>query len=207
MEKKKNVKRGLIASMAIIVLCLSIAVGVSYALFTQDMTVNNHLRAGKLEATLERVSLEYTQLTDEGVLKAVTNTTKKDFTNASGENVFDFDEAANLIVPGSYFDATMKLSNLGDVAFKYSIGIDLVEGDPELAEQLQLTLTYSGGSKTVKLGELANGLTIDVDTINAGESAHSFNVKVEFIDSAANNDAENQNVKFDLFVKAVQATA
>ena len=59
-------KRILLVSCSIILLCLMIITGLTYALFTDQFSVGNHLEAGRLNVTLERTHLEYSVLDEFG---------------------------------------------------------------------------------------------------------------------------------------------
>ena len=188
--------------------CTCIITGVSYALFTDSVSVTNHLQAGKLDVTLERTDLTYCILNDAGVLETVTVDADLDFTSSTANNVFGIDASGMKVVPGSYFVAKMKMGNKGNVAFTYDVSISLLEGNNALAEQLTVTVTHPNGSTTVKkLSELTNGLTITAGTMGATDSAQEFTVAVSFDDATANNSAMNKSVVFDLVVTAEQATA
>ena len=203
---KRN--RILLIASAVILLCTCIITGVSYALFTDSVSVTNHLQAGKLDVTLERTDLTYCILNDAGVLETVTVDADLDFTSSTANNVFGIDASGMKVVPGSYFVAKMKMGNNGNVAFTYDVSISLLEGNNALAEQLTVTVTHPNGSTTVKkLSELTNGLTITAGTMGATDSAQEFTVAVSFDDATANNSAMNKSVVFDLVVTAEQATA
>ena len=206
-------KRALLISCSVILLCMSIIVGMTYALFTDSISVKNHLQAGNLEITLKRNSLKYCILNDEGVL-AENEAGELDLTDPTDKNVFELDREDVVIVPGSYFDAEMEIANKGNVAFTYSVTIKLQDNsDRNLAEQLQVTVTRPGETEAItkKLSEFAGGLEISMGSVNVGQAPENFNVKVEFIDdvddtSIDNNSAQDNSVEFDLIVKATQAT-
>ena len=48
-------KRTLLVSCAVILLCMTVIIGMTWALFTDTHTVKNHLKAGDLDITLERI--------------------------------------------------------------------------------------------------------------------------------------------------------
>ncbi len=203
---KRN--RILLLACSVILLCTCIITGVSYALFTDSVSVNNHLQAGKLDVTLTRTDLTYCILNDEGVLETVTVDSDLDFTSSTAENVFGIDASDMKVVPGSYFVAKMKMGNNGNVAFTYDVSISLLEGNNALAEQLTVTVTHPDGSTTVKkLSQLTNGLTVTAGTMDKSDTAQEFTVSVSFDNVANNNDAMDQSVVFDLVVTAEQATA
>ena len=196
-----------------LLLATSVGVGMSYALFTDSVEVQNHLEAGTLDVTLKRTSLEYTLLNEEGYL--VTETAGElDLTKATEKNVFGLDAATTKIVPTSYFDAKLAIGNNGNVAFDYSVEIKLIteneEEANELAKQLKVTITNDAGVVVAEymLSDLYGTANCEVKAghMKANETEHNFGVKVEFVNSDANNDAKSQTARFDLFVTATQAT-
>ena len=213
--KGTNRKRALLVSSAVILLCLSIIVGMTWALFTDTQKISNHLQAGDMSITLKRTELLKTSLHESGYLVTSKNTRVQEFSNPTDENVFGIGSNEK-IVPGSKFVAKMQIENHSDVAFGYWIEIvctDKTNG-ANLAKQLKVTVN-AGSDKSDFVG---NGLTVKganggyVDVIAVGDSG-TFTVTVEFLDSAIaenniadNNLAQSEKLDFDLVVHAVQAT-
>ena len=213
--KSTNRKRALLVSASVILLCMTIIVGMTWALFTDTQKVTNHLQAGDLSITLKRTELTKTTLNAQG--KLVTSdpdTTTKNFSNPTDENVFGIVEGEK-IVPGTKYQASMQIENHSDVAFGYWIEIvctDKTNG-ADLAKQLKVTVnTGSDASASVN-----DGLTVGSSSNYVGEliigATAEFTVTVEFLDSfvAENNIdhndlAQGENLSFDLVVHAVQAT-
>ena len=208
-------KRVLLLSCAVILLCLCMIVGGTYALLTEQVVTNHHLKAGTLDVTLERTALEYTKLDENGCLVVISNSDVVDFTNLTTENIFGLTGETKL-VPGGYFQATMRLTNNGDVAFDYSVQVKLKTESNAFAEQLQVSVVDGEGNPIVdangvpvfdkKLSELGTAQSIDTGTmLKAG--ADTFTVRVAFLDSDENNDAQGLETKFDLVVTATQQTS
>lgn len=217
-------KRVLLVSCSVILLCVSIIVGMTYALFTDQVSVQNHLRAGTLDVTLKRTSLEYTLLNEDGYLEKTVLTGQSnelDLTTSTDENVFGLSSDTTKIVPGSYFDATLVIGNNGDVAFDYSVEIKLLteNGDVitdvatinELSKQLKVYIKDADGNIVGEymLSDLCgtNNCEIKVGHMKKNETEHKFGVMVEFVDCADNNSAKAQKAVFDLVVTATQASA
>lgn len=200
--------RVLIVSGIIVLLCMTIIVGMSFALFTDTKKVRNHLQAGDLEVTMTRTSLEYSVLDENGLLKVINVEDDLDFTNPSNENVFGVDSENIRIVPGTYFKADMLIKNDGNVAFDYEVGIKLIGSSNALADQLEVIVTnHNGVTTTKRLSEMINGVTVKTGNMLKGAEAQAFTVEVKFIDdTSVNNDAQTQIAEFDLVVNAVQAT-
>ena len=203
--RSRNRKRALLISGSVILLCLTVIVGMTAALFTDDEVVNNHLRAGDLEITLVRTKLISTYLTERGFLDTITDVQIKDFTNDTSENVFDLNGA--VIVPKSKYIAEMQISNESDVAFEYWVEIVYTgSADVELAEQISVTVNTEE-SKRLNQGLMVGSESDPIDVLAVGE-AGKFTVTVEFLDldNSVNNMAQGESVTFDLIVHAVQYT-
>ena len=52
-----NKRRAMLVSCAVILLCMAIIGGMTFALFTDRATISNHLQAGDLQITLKRTEL------------------------------------------------------------------------------------------------------------------------------------------------------
>ncbi len=219
--KRTNSKRALIVSGSMILLCTAMIIGMTFALFTDRQDVTNHLQAGDLEITLDRVGLTKTTLNSQGYLvETVVQTDEHDpvpFSGGSKENVFGILNGEK-IVPGSKFQATMRVQNNSDVAFKYWIEVVCGENVSQEAKDAlakQLKVTVNNGSDVI-----ANGLSVGendnwVITKDIPNNEAFFTVTVEFLDSFIagngltyyeNDNAKNQNLTFDLVVHAVQVT-
>ena len=226
--RSTNRKRALLVSASVILLCMTIIVGMTWALFTDTVTVENHLQAGDLNITLERTKLEtYSIDASTGYLVSTTNDKVENFSNPTGKNVFDLTTTSK-IVPCSSYTATMRISNNtatvtenkqnSDVAYDYWIEIKLkVDGLTaeeievlKLDEQLRITVNSEELTEP-KTALLSEGLTVGsstapIGTLTLGDS-DEFTVKMEFVDGANNNATKAQNLTFDLIVHAVQRTA
>lgn len=214
--KSTNRKRALIVSGAVILLCMTIIAGTTWALFTDTQTVSNHLQAGDLKITLARTELTKRTLNSVGKLvTSAPDTTRLDFSNPTDENVFGIVDDEK-IVPGTKYVAKMEISNKSDVAFGYWVEIkctDATAGE-HLAKQLKVTVnTGTDATAFVNDGLIVKGANDGyVGELLIGESAE-FTVTVEFLDSdvaenniESNNLAKGENLSFDLIIHAVQAT-
>ena len=213
--KSTNRKRALLVSASVSLLCMTIIVGMTWALFTDTQKVTNHLQAGDLSITLKRTELTKTTLNAQGKLvTSAPDTTTKNFSNPTDENVFGIVEGEK-IVPGTKYVAKMQVENHSDVAFGYWIEIvctDKTNG-ADLAKQLKVTVN-TGADASASVND---GLTVGSSSNYVGEliigATAEFTVTVEFLDSfvAENNIdhndlAQGENLSFDLVVHAVQAT-
>ena len=231
-----NKKRALLTSILAIILCIVTLAATTWALFTEERYINNHVQAGDLTITLKRTELTKTMLDELGYLVSfpVQSATDepKDFTKNPDENVFEIAPAdingngGEKIVPGCMYVATMQIENHSDVAFRYWIEIKCDSDDQEdganLAKQLKVTVTTTeldeNGDPVAYNDFVGNGLVVRGPKGYVGELAigatGTFIVTVEFLDSDIesngiedNNLAKREKLDFDLVVHAVQATA
>ena len=155
------------------------------------------------KASLNRTLIRGYRL-QEGVLTPFTDDTPVDFTNATSENLFGIQEG-EVVVPGCLFEATMSLSNDGNVTLNYWMEIRMTSGfDTALAEQLQVKLTVNGKEYSTIVGQPLGGERAPLGTLAKGENI-SFTVSVEFIEHENNNAAQGQSISFDLYVTTAQA--
>ena len=209
MTKKK---RSVLMAVLTCVLCLALAAGGTYALFSDRVTLTNHLEAGTLNITLTRTYLSTTSLNkDTGFLVKTESPDDVSFTDPTGKNIFDITDET-LIVPGCSYFAEMKISNKSDVAFGYWLEI-IYDNTPyvALADQLNVKIVTADGKTVEKRLDQLNGIiggeNNPIGTLAKGGEA-LFTVSVEFLDleNHVNNDAKGQQLSFDLVVHAVQVT-
>lgn len=205
----KSKVRTLLMSCVMMMLCAAMIVGGTFALWSDSAKVENHLTAGTLKVKLERISLTKTYLDNETgyLVTTAPDTTIVNFTdtNTANANIFGIDDDEK-VVPCSKYEATLKLSNNGDVAFSYDVIIKLTSESNALAEQLKV---YIDGEDKGTLDENAvdGKAIIATQTMAKNDATKEFTVKVEFINgNNVNNDAQAKEVKFDLLINAVQLT-
>ncbi len=224
-------KRSLIMSVLALLLSVALFAAGTYALFSDQVDLTNHLQAGTLDITLKRTNLKVASLDNQtGFLKLSENPEDIDFSNppdpndpdAKNKNVFDISDGA-LIVPGCWYEAEMQIINNSDVAFGYWLEFDFKNEEKlALADQIMVTVTTvkdnnpEGESLSKKVGEGKYIGSVDMpigilakagaEQVDPGYvSSQIFTVRIEFIDDdAVNNLAKNQKLDFDIIVKAVQ---
>ena len=218
-----KMKRTLLISCAVILLCMTIVVGMTYALFTDRATVKNHLKAGDLNIELWRTNLDYSILnTTTGYMDSITVDKDVNFTSSLNENVFGLQADKDVyIVPGSYFDADMEIRNNGNVAFTYTFSLVLNGAANDLADQLTVIICDANGNEVsnMSLSGYKDQAKIFEGKMDGTERLKQFSIKVVFEDDVVvnkgleegetpmnNNLTMNQTVEFDLILEAVQAT-
>ena len=201
-------KRTLLLSALTALLGVSVAVGASYALFTDQVTVNNHLSAGSLDVGLYRVEYKENVLVADGTMAESTpDTTRVDLTQ-NADKLFVIDD---LFVPTSWYETTVEVSNSGDVAFDYGVRI-LWKDDPAndkdqiIAEQIKITISVGDTQKEqFYLCDCAD-YDVVLGSMLKGDAAEQFTVKAEFVNRDDNNAAMQAEIEFDLQVYATQKT-
>lgn len=203
-------KRSVLMSVMTVVLCVALVAGGSYALFSESVTMVNHLHAGNMDITLTRVGLDAVSLDPStGLLVKKQSDEQVDFSQPTTRSVFDLTDQT-LLVPGSFYSAQMKIANNSDVTFGYWLEI-VFEDKATLAfaDQLKVTVVTVGGTKEAALSEsvgLIGKEDAPIGVLAKTESA-LFTVSVEFRDlEGGNNAAKSQNLHFDVIVHAVQST-
>lgn len=201
-------KRTLLLSALTALLGVSVAVGASYALFTDQVTVNNHLSAGSLDVGLYRVGYKENVLVADGTMAESTpDTTRVDLTQ-NADKLFVIDD---LFVPTSWYETTVEVSNSGDVAFDYGVRI-LWKNDPAndkdqiIAKQIQITISVGDTQKEqFYLCDCAD-YDVVLGSMLKGDAAEQFTVKAEFVNRDDNNAAMQAEIEFDLQVYTTQKT-
>lgn len=202
-------KRSIVVSVMIIMLAFALIATGSYALFTADAELTNHLSAGTLDITLKRTHL-WTHSIDPrtGSMADSENPYTLDFSKPNDENVFDI-LPGTLIVPGCSYTAEMQIENNSDVPFGYWLEIVFDDSDNlALADQLYVKVSTVKGATEARLSESAGLVGKENDPIGILEIGDSqlFTINVEFLDleDVVNNTAMNQSLEFDVLVHAVQ---
>lgn len=215
----KSKVRTLLMACVMIMLCAAMIVGGTYALWSDNVNVTNHLSAGTLKVSLYRTYYEKHTLGDDMYMTDEPNSETVNFSESTTANVFGLRDN-ELIVPTSSYAARLKLTNDGDVAIDYTVKI-VVDGNKsskDLAKQLKVyigtgeanNVTYDAG-RYLATEDDENGvqyLTYAVYTgvMDKNVTEKEFWVKVVFEDRNDNNDAKSKEVYFDLLVEATQKT-
>ena len=128
MTNRKSTKRALICSVLALVLCFSMLVGTTFAWFTDSVSsANNVIASGNLDIELKYAKISGGAITD---WNAVDSTT---------DNIFDKDA---LWEPGRVEVVYLEVSNLGSLALKYQLGVNIrneVKGKTEAGAEIKLS--------------------------------------------------------------------
>lgn len=198
----------LLAAVIILGLMVAMLLGTTFALFSDNASVNNRLESGTLKVGLYRTTLSYTEYDEQGDVVSKLDENRVDL-RAGGTKVFETDNFA----PGLMQRATLELVNDGTVPFTYTMTFVLVDGEPylaALAEQVEVLITKD--SATVYEGTLADffestAVNVAVGEFAGDEQSQTFEIALNFLDDANNNAAQDGTVCFDINVRATQKTA
>lgn len=183
----KTMKRNVVVSALLaIMLCVSLIVGATYALFTSESKVNVAVTSGKVDvvATVENLKL--------GTTLAKGNLSET--TANESENVITLDK----IVPGDYVTFDIRIHNNSDVAVQYRTIIEKVE-DKGLWNGLVVTfddVKYEG----------TNAVKTEWKDMAVGCKDIIVSVKVALPEEAG-NEYQNTSCSFAYTVEAVQGNA
>ncbi len=199
----------LLLSMLALCLCTVVVIGATYALFTDTVTVNNHLSAGNLKVGLHRISFKETTLGDSGLLEDKTPNTDRIDLTLDNSKVFNILGA----VPESIYTAEIEVSNHGTVAFDYGVRVlwapndDPDDTDEDFAEQLEITIKSEklDAPVTFLLSECQDK-NIDLGFLLWNKGVETFTVEVKFLSLAGNNNVRLGSIDFDIQVYATQKT-
>lgn len=181
---------------------------ITYALFKEDIRNDqNRIEAGSMAVSGQVVAYEGEKLDATGVLVPYAYSIPTDINEESGP-LFNMTKA----VPTAYHQVTIKINNLGDVKFDYSLKLtNLVlknnsAQDTALAEQILITVSYGNNFANETSFSLSEYQT---NEINLGSLAKSQNgllkIKAEFVEGEYNNLAENGGLTFDIVIHCEQS--
>ncbi len=189
-------KKLLLTSILTIVMCLSLTVGATFALFTSDSTVNLSVSSGTVKvtsnfvedsvATKQLYEDEYTAGADhmyEGVVTFAENYSKLSLTN---------------LVPGDAIKFQLKVVNESTVTVKYRTVVSCANNGG-LFDALEVSIAgistaYDGDTFTTKWAQMP-----------AGEQF--IDIEIEFPENESNNLYQDKSCSITYFIEAVQGNA
>lgn len=207
MEKKTKAK--LVSAIIGSVVLLGVSVGTTYALFSTEKTITNHLTiGGGLKAGLYLQSLVQDKIDASTGLIAESTADLSQYVTSDGTSCYDSDKKAvdlakydgeifnNIVIaPTMKGSATLRLYNLGDLAFTYQVNTTKtaydkdgnVDADAKALDQIVFDFDYT-------LATVEKGKYTDIV------------VSYEFLDTNENNEAMNQSIALDLVINTTQIT-
>lgn len=198
-----------IGAIAALVLFSGVSIGTSFALFSSEKTITNHLTIGKgLMAGLYLSELKQDVIDDETGNIKENNYDLTKFKTDDGRSAYDDDKKAvdlskyqedifqeNLLAPTMTGEATLRLYNLGELAFSYKVETTKTAYDKdgkkddnaEILDQIVFVFDYT-------------------ETVVSKGSYAELKVSYEFKDRDDNNLAVEQSIAIDLRITTTQVT-
>ena len=179
MEKTKT-KKALFMSVLSMVLCIAMLIGMTFAWFTDTASTGvNKIQAGKLDVELQMQD-------NDGNWVSAENQTLQFKVNgkipAEGTQI--------LWEPGCTYELpALRVVNKGNLALKYKVIINGVDGDAELLKAIDFTVTNNG--KAASLDGWEGKLLPENSTLNV-EGADTFETAPIVISGKMRTDAGNE---------------
>ena len=203
MTKQKSTKRALLMSALALLMCVSMLIGSTFAWFTDSVTSSgNKIKAGTLDIQL---------LMDadvDGTYEDISNSTSPIF---GEDSIAQNNNAQTLWEPGKTQVAYLAIKNNGQLALKYTVGLDVQNVSKDLYEVMEYAIVPDADANH-KVTSWTSGNSVEVGTQSvSGDvslpvgATHCFALVIH-MDEEAGNEYQGGEVNFDLTVLATQDT-
>ncbi len=195
-NNQKATKRALLTSVMALVMCVVMLVGTTFAWFTDTASTGvNKIQAGNLDIELEMKNAS-------GGWDKAEGKTLYFLQKQEGQQV----QSADILwEPGCRYELPeLRIVNKGNLALKYKVIINGIEGDAKLNEAIDWTITY--GNESDKLTNDINGFEYKMLPKAAGDTdypSQTFTIKGTMKEEAGN---EYQGLSIDGIGITVVAT-
>ena len=204
MTKQKSTKRALLLSALSLLMCVSMLIGSTFAWFTDSVTsAGNKIVAGTLDIQL---------LMDgdvDGTYDDISESTAPIFGAGS---IAQNNNAETLWEPGKTQVAYLAIKNNGNLALKYTVGLDVQNVSKDLYEVMEYAIV-ADADKDAPVTAWNGGNAVTVGTQSVSDSVplavgatHYFALVIH-MDEDAGNEYQGGEVNFDLTVLATQLTS
>lgn len=203
MTKTKSTKRALLMSALALLVCVSMLIGSTFAWFTDSVTSSgNKIKAGTLDIQL---------LMDadvDGTYEDISNSTSPIF---GGDSIAQNNNADTLWEPGKTQVAYLAIKNNGQLALKYTVGLDVQNVSKDLYEVMEYAIVPDADANH-KVTSWTSGNSVEVGTqsvsgdVSLPVGATHYFALVIHMDEEAGNEYQGGEVNFDLTVLANQDT-
>ena len=200
---KSNTKRALLSSVLAMILCLGLLIGTTFAWFTDSVTSSgNKIKAGTLDIQL---------LMDgdvDGTYDDISNSTSPIF---GEDSIAQNNNAQTLWEPGKTQVAYLAIKNNGQLALKYTVGLDVQNVSKDLYEVMEYAIVPDADANH-KVTSWTSGNSVEVGTqsvsgdVSLPVGATHYFALVIHMDEEAGNEYQGGEVNFDLTVLATQDT-
>lgn len=192
--------RGLIIASAISVVALSAGTAATFALFSRQVNNTVHVKIGNIKFKYERINFISHSLDDRGIIvEKPADTTVIDYSN-NGLEAFSAEDAA----PGTDYEATFRLTNLGRTSFTVTVEMmnpvfTCLGADASSEQKNEFfnhsTVNINNGTPNMRFNDKDTSYTF-VNPLRS-EGVLVFPIKIA-IDDKANNLIQNMRIDFDL---------
>ena len=203
MTNTKSTKRALLASVMAMLLCFPMLLGTTFPWFTDSVTsAGNKIVAGTLDVEL---------LMDadvDGTYDDISDSTSPIFGESS---IAQNNNAATLWEPGKTQVAYLAIKNNGQLALKYTVGLDVQNVSKDLYEVMEYAIVPDADANH-KVTSWTSGNSVEVGTqsvsgdVSLPVGATHYFALVIHMDEEAGNEYQGGEVNFDLTVLATQDT-
>ncbi|MBO5020871.1 MAG: hypothetical protein J6D52_09435, partial [Clostridia bacterium] len=205
MTKSKSTKRALLASALALLVSVSMLVGTTFAWFTDSVTSSgNKIVAGTLDVELYMYNgTSYVDISDD---------TAPIFGGANSLMAQN-NNADTLWEPGKTQVAYLMIKNAGNLALKYTVGLDVKNISKDLYKAMEYAVVAGAKASDVTKSTVLDykSVNLGVQTVSEAElvmnpgTEHYFALAIH-MDEEAGNEYQGGEVDFDLTVLATQAT-
>jgi len=203
MTKSKSTKRSLLVSGLVLIMCVTMLIGSTFAWFTDSVTsANNKIKAGTLDVQL---------LMDadvDGNYDDISNNTAPIFGAGS---IAQNNNAETLWEPGKTQVAYLAIKNNGNLALKYKVALDVKNVSKDLYKAMEYAIVPDADvNNKVTAWTTGNDVVVgkqDVsDEVSLGVGATHYFALAIHMKETAGNEYQDGEVDFDLTVLATQDT-
>ena len=203
MNNQKTTKRSLVAAGLVLLLCIAMLVGTTFAWFTDSAsTAVNKIQAGTLDVQL--------LMWDGSGYVDISNDTRAIFGTYS---IAQNNNANTLWEPGKTQVAYLAIKNNGNLALKYKVALDVTNVSNDMYKAMEYAITpdatkdntvtaWTTGSSVSEGSQIVSG---DTDVPLDAGATHYFALSIHMKESAG-NEYQGGEVDFDLTVLATQDT-
>ena len=196
-------KKALLTSILTIVMCLSLSVGATFALFTSTSEVNIAVTSGTVDVKATVDTLKYKTLTVKEWTAFDTDSNTTNFDNLGGSATVDGGNVTlNKIVPGDALSFNVTVTNYSNVTAKYRTIIKNAEDSDE----------YLYSALDIKVnGYTFNGLVstpwTTIEGVNGSAHLATIPVSIELPEEVDGAEYMGKTVKLLVVVEAIQGNA
>lgn len=197
-----RLNKRLLISVGALAVCLGATVGTTFALFTSEKTVNNHINAGNLTCDFYLTEFVYDELDEDGLITSKTEDLTKWTGWTASESGVDLKVFSGDVISVDKFCPSMegyavfKVKNTGDIAFNYTF--EVLNKKAVWADQTDKSSEFD----TVMSVEVTGTST---DPVKKGQSVATNKVAFKFLNEAS-NDWQKATFSFDIQLVATQVT-